>query len=144
VSIHGGEGPKEAEALFAALGEAEVDVDMIVQARARSGGAVVECSVAGRDLPRALAAAEAFAARIGGLDVRSETDLAKVSVVGTGLRGRADVARTLYACWAGRAWPCACRDQRDQDFRPGGFRPAGARGAGASRAYRLGGNQAET
>ena len=99
LSIHGGEGPLAAELLFAALGEADVDVDMIVQARARSGGSVVECSVAGRDLPRALAAAEA-AARPNGLDVRSETGLAKVSVVGTGLRGRADVARTLYGVLA--------------------------------------------
>lgn len=95
LSIHGGEGPQEASLLFKALGEADVDVDMIVQARARSGGAVVECSVAGRDLPRALSAAEA-AAQGAGLEVRSETGLAKVSVVGTGLRGRADVARTLY------------------------------------------------
>lgn len=95
LSIHGGEGPEEAALLFKALGEADVDVDMIVQARARSGGAVVECSVAGRDLPRALSATEA-AAQGAGLEVRSETGLAKVSVVGTGLRGRADVARTLY------------------------------------------------
>jgi aspartate kinase len=99
LSIHGGEGPLAAELLFAALGEADVDVDMIVQARARSGGSVVECSVAGRDLPRALAAAE-NAARPNGLEVRSETGLAKVSVVGTGLRGRADVARTLYGVLA--------------------------------------------
>ncbi len=94
VSVHGGAGIAPAEALFAGLAEADVAVDMIVQARSRAGGAVVECSVAGRDLPRALKVAE----RLEGTDlaVRSETGLAKVSVVGTGLRGRADVARTLY------------------------------------------------
>jgi aspartate kinase len=96
LSLHGAPGAEAAEALFAALAEADVAVDMIVQARARAGGAVVECSVSGRDLPRALALAEGLAARFEGLEIRSETGLAKVSVVGTGLRGRADVARTLY------------------------------------------------
>jgi len=96
LSLHGGPGPDAAQALFAAFADADIAVDMIVQARARSGGAVLECSVSGRDLTRALEAAEALTARFNALDVRSETGLAKVSVVGTGLRGRADVARTLY------------------------------------------------
>lgn len=100
LSLHGAPGAEAAEALFAAFAEADVAVDMIVQARARSGGSVVECSVSGRDLPRALALAEGLAVRFDGLDIRSETGLAKVSVVGTGLRGRADVARTLYGVLA--------------------------------------------
>jgi aspartate kinase len=100
LSLHGAPGPEAAEALFAAFAQADVAVDMIVQARARAGGAVVECSVSGRDLPRALALAQGLAARFDGLDIRSEAGLAKVSVVGTGLRGRADVARTLYGVLA--------------------------------------------
>lgn len=100
LSLHGAPGAEAAEALFAAFAQADVAVDMIVQARARAGGSVVECSVSGRDLPRALALAEGLAARFDGLDIRSETGLAKVSVVGTGLRGRADVARTLYGVLA--------------------------------------------
>lgn len=100
LSLHGAPGAQAAEALFAAFAQADVAVDMIVQARARAGGAVVECSVSGRDLPRALALAEGLAARFDGLEIRSETGLAKVSVVGTGLRGRADVARTLYGVLA--------------------------------------------
>ncbi|MCR9130479.1 MAG: aspartate kinase [Alphaproteobacteria bacterium] len=98
LSIHGGAGAAPAEALFAGLAEAGVSVDMIVQARSRSGGAVVECSVAGKDLPLALAVAEGLPGE--DLAVRSEPGLAKVSVVGTGLRGRADVARTLYGVLA--------------------------------------------
>ncbi len=94
VSIHGGADAAPAEAFFAGLAAADVAVDMIVQARSRAGGAVVECSVAGKDLPRALTVAEDLPGP--DLAVRSETGLAKVSIVGTGLRGRADVARTLY------------------------------------------------
>lgn len=77
-------------AVFAALAEAGVHVDMIVQGRARAGGSNLEFSVEARDLRRAL---QALAGHEG---LASEVGLAKVSVVGTGLRGRADVARTLY------------------------------------------------
>lgn len=76
--------------IFAALAEAGVHVDMIVQGRARSGGSNLEFSVEGRDLRSAL---QALQGREG---LASEVGLGKVSVVGTGLRGRADVARTLY------------------------------------------------
>ena len=98
LSLNGGEGAAPAEALFGALADAGVAVDMIVQARTAAGGDVVECSVAGKDLPRALQVAEDLGAP--GVMIRSETGLAKVSVVGTGLRGRADVARTLYGVLA--------------------------------------------
>jgi len=98
LSVNGGEADAPAEALFGALAEAGVAVDMIIQAHTRHGGSVVDCSVAGRDLPRALDVAEEL--RTPGVEIRSETGLAKVSVVGTGLRGRADVARTLYAVLA--------------------------------------------
>lgn len=98
LSLNGGEGAAPAEALFGALADAGVAVDMIVQARTAAGGDVVECSVAGKDLPRALHVAEDLGAP--GVMIRSQTGLAKVSVVGTGLRGRADVARTLYAVLA--------------------------------------------
>jgi len=103
LSVHGLDpeagGPAE---LFAALAEAGVGVDMIVQARSRApadparpgrAGATVEFSVEGR----ALAAAERVLAAAPQLETRSETGLAKVSVVGAGLRGRADIARTLYS-----------------------------------------------
>ena len=99
ISLNGGDREAPAETLFAALAEAGVAVDMIVQARNGRGGSVVECSVAGKDLPRALDVAEDLDAP--GVEIRSEPGLAKVSVVGTGLRGRADVARTLYAVLAG-------------------------------------------
>jgi aspartate kinase len=98
LSLNGGEGAAPAEALFGALADAGVAVDMIVQAHTAAGGDVVECSVAGKDLPGALRVAEELGAP--GVMIRSETGLAKVSVVGTGLRGRADVARTLYGVLA--------------------------------------------
>lgn len=89
-----GDGPA---GVFAALAHAGVHVDMIVQGRARSGGSNLEFSVEARDLRSAL---DALAGHEG---LSSEVGLAKVSVVGTGLRGRADVARTLYGVLQGEA-----------------------------------------
>lgn len=89
-----GESPGGPGAVFAALAGAGVHVDMIVQGRARSGGSNLEFSVEGRDLRAALQALQ------GHEGLASEVGLAKVSVVGTGLRGRADVARTLYGVLA--------------------------------------------
>ena len=80
---------------FALLADAEIGVDMIVQAQTRTPGKVnIEFSVAHRDLARAQAALDAG---LSGVDISSETGLAKVSIVGAGLRQRADVARSLFA-----------------------------------------------
>jgi aspartate kinase len=80
---------------FALLADAEIGVDMIVQAQARTPGTVnIEFSVAHRDLDRAHALLEG---ELPGVDISSETGLAKVSIVGAGLRQRADVARSLFA-----------------------------------------------
>lgn len=87
-----------APAVFEALAKAEVGVDMIVQAHARTPGAAnLEFSVAHRDLQRALEALDGLGAAA---EIRSETGLAKVSVVGAGLRQRADVARSLFGVLA--------------------------------------------
>ena len=67
---------------------------MIVQAHGREPDTVnLEFSVAHRDLDRAQLALERG---LPGLRIGSETGLAKVSVVGAGLRQRADVARSLF------------------------------------------------
>ncbi len=79
---------------FVCLADAGVGVDMIVQAQARTPGMVnLEFSVAHRDLQKALQPLETALPEA---RVTSETGLAKVSVVGAGLRQRADIARSLF------------------------------------------------
>ena len=98
VSLHGID-PDTSMAgdIFSGLAEAGVGVDMIVQARSRQDGMVnLEFSVDRRDLPKAKQSISKGLSDRSGIIFETETDLAKVSVVGTGLRGRADVARTLY------------------------------------------------
>lgn len=83
-----------ARQIFEILAEAGIGVDMIVQAHVREPETVnLEFSVAHRDLDRAQSALERG---IPGIRMTSETGLAKVSVVGAGLRQRADVARSLF------------------------------------------------
>lgn len=87
-----------AQQCFECLAGAEIGVDMIVQTHARSQGAVnLEFSVAHRDLQRALAVLEPA---LPDARISSETGLAKVSVVGAGLRQRADIARSLFGVLA--------------------------------------------
>lgn len=96
IALHGASNRSDMAArCFARLAEAEIGVDMIVQAHARQPGTVtIEFSVAHRDLDRAQAALEDA---MTGVRISAETGLAKVSVVGAGLRQRADVARSLFA-----------------------------------------------
>jgi aspartate kinase len=83
-----------AQRVFGALADADIGVDMIVQAHARTLGAInLEFSVAHRDLAHALSVLESAAPEI---ELISETGLAKVSIVGAGLRQRADIARSLF------------------------------------------------
>ena len=90
--------PAAAQSVFGALADADVGVDMIVQAHARTPGAVnLEFSVAHRDLDRALRAIDPV---LDGAELRHETGLAKVSIVGAGLRQRADIARSLFGVLA--------------------------------------------
>tara|TARA_R110000868_G_scaffold53744_5_gene168575 strand:- start:15421 stop:16644 length:1224 start_codon:yes stop_codon:yes gene_type:complete len=86
--------PSFARDTFSLLSDAEIGVDMIVQAHGREANSVnLEFSVAHRDLDRAQSV---LRAGLPGLQLSSETGLAKVSVVGAGLRQRADVARSLF------------------------------------------------
>lgn len=83
-----------AQKSFSALADGAIGVDMIVQTHSRTPGAVnLEFSVAHKDLAAAL---ERLEPALGGTQIRSETGLAKVSVVGAGLRQRADIARSLF------------------------------------------------
>ncbi|WP_040759759.1 aspartate kinase [Woodsholea maritima] len=95
------ESPDTAAEIFAALAQADIGVDMIVQTHGFETQAIaLEFSVEQKDLAQALSAVKDVLERLGQGTLGHETDLAKVSVVGTGLRGRADVARTLYGVLA--------------------------------------------
>lgn len=89
--------PGQAAQVFRSLGEAKVLVDMIVQNIGRGGNANITFTVAKDDVPRALASVEKALKQLGGGGVVNHTgDIAKLSVVGVGMRSHAGVAATLF------------------------------------------------
>jgi aspartate kinase len=92
------EGPAD---VFTRLAEANVNVDMIVQSQARSEGAVNLTFTTGRrDAARAAELMRAAQAQLGFEELRVDEDVAKVSVVGVGMRSHAGVAQTMFRALA--------------------------------------------
>ena len=94
--------PGIAAAIFGPLAEAGVNVDMIVQNISEDGRTDMTFSCPIEDVPRARAALEAAMAdgrfNFRGLDVNEE--VAKVSIVGIGMRSHAGVAHKMFAALA--------------------------------------------
>ncbi len=87
--------------VFTRLAEANVNVDMIVQSQARSEGAVNLTFTTGRrDAQRAAELMRAAQREIGFEELRVDEDVAKVSVVGVGMRSHAGVAQTMFRALA--------------------------------------------
>ncbi|MBI2261417.1 MAG: aspartate kinase [Caulobacterales bacterium] len=87
--------------VFTRLAEANVNVDMIVQSQARSEGAVNLTFTTGRrDAQRAAELMRGAQADIGFEELRVDEDVAKVSVVGVGMRSHAGVAQTMFRALA--------------------------------------------
>jgi len=87
--------------VFTRLAEANVNVDMIVQSQARSEGAVNLTFTTGRrDAARAAELMRDAQADIGFEELRVDEDVAKVSVVGVGMRSHAGVAQTMFRALA--------------------------------------------
>jgi aspartate kinase len=83
--------------VFTRLAEANVNVDMIVQGQARTEGTVNLTFTTGRrDAQRAAELMRAAQAEIRFEELRVDEDVAKVSVVGVGMRSHAGVAQTMF------------------------------------------------
>ena len=88
--------PGVVHAIFQTIAAAKIVVDMIVQNVSRGGTTEVSFTVAKGDLPETLRAAEAAAREIGAKSVTHDAEVAKVSVVGLGMRTHTGVATTLF------------------------------------------------
>jgi aspartate kinase len=88
--------PGIAAAIFGPLASAGVNVDMIVQNVSASGTTDMTFTLARSELPRAKAVLAASAREIGSADITADPDVAKISVVGVGMRSHAGVAGTMF------------------------------------------------
>ena len=88
--------PGVAARVFRELADLEVNVDMIVQNVSDKGVTDISFTVPHSDLDRAVAAGETIAAEIGALGVTSDPSIARVSVIGAGMRSNPGVAATMF------------------------------------------------
>jgi aspartate kinase len=93
--------PGVSSQIFSRLADANVNVDMIVQSRARASDAAnMEFTVGKRDAVRAVEIVRAAQAEIGFEELAVNEDVAKVSVIGVGMRSHAGVAKTMFGALA--------------------------------------------
>ena len=93
--------PGVSSTIFSRLADANVNVDMIVQSRARtSETANMEFTVGKRDAARAMEIVNGVKAEIGFEAATVDEDVAKVSVIGVGMRSHAGVAKSMFTALA--------------------------------------------
>ena len=88
--------PGIAASIFECLGEAGIIVDMIVQNISRGGKANLTFTVSKDDAAKAERVVRGFCENHGGASVSITGDIAKVSVIGTGMRSHSGVAAKFF------------------------------------------------
>ena len=89
--------------IFAPLAEAAINVDMIIQNVGREKGETdVTFTVPSTDLDRAIQVLESAQEKIGFNRIIPDTNVAKISVVGVGMKSHAGVASTMFKALADR------------------------------------------
>jgi aspartate kinase len=92
--------PGVAYKILGPIGEANIEVDVIVQNSAENNTTDFSFTVSRSELSRAEEVLRGVAEKIGAREVRSDNKIAKVSVVGVGMRSHAGVASQMFAALA--------------------------------------------
>jgi aspartate kinase len=82
--------------IFEPIAKAGINVDMILQNVSADGYTDLTFTVPKEDLKRAIALAEVVAKKIEAGKVEAAGDIAKISVVGVGMRSHAGIAHTMF------------------------------------------------
>jgi aspartate kinase len=89
--------PGVAASIFGPLAEANINVDMIVQNLSADGKFTdITFTVQEAELQRALEVLKSVQKQIGAFDIKSSSGVAKVSVIGIGMRSHAGVAAQMF------------------------------------------------
>lgn len=88
--------PGIAARLFGPVAEAAINVDMIIQNISQESLTDISFTVPRADLPRALGLVRDIAKSIGARTVEVKEDIAKVSLVGVGMRSHSGVAAKMF------------------------------------------------
>jgi aspartate kinase len=95
--------PGIAAAIFGALAGQSVNVDMIVQNVAADGTTDMTFTVGKADLARTQVVLAEARPQIGYAEISTDPDVAKISVVGVGMRSHAGVANTMFRALADKS-----------------------------------------
>jgi aspartate kinase len=96
--------PGVSAAIFGPLADASVNVDMIVQSVSADGKATdVSFTVGKADLDRAVSLVEKKRQELGFSQILSDSNVAKVSVIGLGMRSHAGIAARMFQALAERS-----------------------------------------
>jgi aspartate kinase len=88
--------PGLAAKIFKDLAKADINVDMIVQNVSRTGATDVSFTVPTSDLNKTIKVAKETSGTIGAGDVTVDNNIAKVSIVGIGMRSHSGVAADMF------------------------------------------------
>ena len=92
--------PGRAALIFGLLADAGVNIDMIIQSPSRQAGANISFTMAEAELAKAVDALALAETRIGYVQMLSDRDVVKVSVIGVGMRSHTGVASTMFRALA--------------------------------------------
>jgi aspartate kinase len=95
--------PGIAATIFGKLAEDNINVDMIVQNIAADGTTDMTFTIGKADLPRTHVALAAIRDQVAWTDVLEDPNVAKISVVGVGMRSHAGAASTMFRALADKA-----------------------------------------
>lgn len=88
--------PGVAARIFKPLSDAHIVVDLIIQNVGQGGFADMSFTVGKTDLPRALEIVKRVGAELGARTIETDDQIAKVSIVGVGMRNHAGVAAKAF------------------------------------------------
>ncbi|MGE0821093.1 MAG: aspartate kinase [Candidatus Binatia bacterium] len=98
--LHVPDRPGLAARVFGPIANENIVVDMIIQNASAAGFTDLTFTVPNGDAPKALACVKAVVQEVGAEGVTFDTDVAKVSIVGLGMRSHAGVAAHMFAVLA--------------------------------------------
>lgn len=88
--------PGRAAMIFGLLADAGINIDMIVQSPSRQAGANISFTMAESELARAVDSLTLAKDKIGYVQMQSDRNVVKVSVIGVGMRSHTGVASTMF------------------------------------------------
>ena len=92
--------PGIAAKIFKHLAKENINVDMIIQNVSRTGSTDLSFTVPTGDISRTIKASNAISGKIGAGDVTVDKNIAKVSIVGIGMRSHSGVAANMFEALA--------------------------------------------